>query len=94
MAPEQGVDWVLNAGGGVPVIDYLAEAAAFQTEIFQKGVAAAAASNCRPWYGSLLHIPEAKVIIANVIFDLIKGNPTADIAEALTAAQEAYNTAN
>ncbi len=94
MAPEQGVDWVLNAGGGIPVIDYLAEAEAFQTEIFQKGVAAAAASHCQPWYGSLLHIPEAKVIIANVIFDLIKGNPTADIAEALTAAQEEYNSAN
>ena len=39
-------------------------------------------------------IPEAKVIITNVIFDLIKGNPTADIATALTAAQEEYNAGN
>lgn len=94
MEPEQGVDWVLSAGGGVPVVDYLAEADAFQTEIFQQGIAAAEASNCQPWYGSLLRIPDAKVIITNVIFDLIKGNPTADIAGALTAAQDEYNAGN
>lgn len=94
IAPEQGVEWVLNAGGGVPVIDYLATADAFQTPIFQQAVAAGEASNCQPWYGSLLRIPEAKVTITNVIFDLIKGNPTADIGTALTAAQEEYNAGN
>ena len=53
--------------------------------------AAAAASNFRPWYGSLLKIPEAKKIIATTLYDLIKGNPTADIAAALTKAQDEYN---
>ncbi|MCB0081628.1 MAG: extracellular solute-binding protein [Caldilineaceae bacterium] len=94
MEPEQGVDWVLSAGGGIPVVDYLAEDEAFQTEIFQKGAAAAEASDCQPWYGSLQRIPEAKVIITNVIFDLIKGDPTAEISPALTAAQEEYNADN
>ena len=93
MDPANGVDWVLNAGGGVPVGKTMQADAAFQKEIFQQGAAAAAASNCRPWYGSLLKIPEAKKIIATTLYDLIKGNPTAEIAAALTKAQDEYNQA-
>ncbi len=94
MEPEQGVAWVQNAGGGVPVVASLAQNEVFQTEIFQQGLAAAAASNCAPWDGSLLRIPETKTIVANVMFDLVKGNPDADIAKALTAAQDEYNAGN
>jgi multiple sugar transport system substrate-binding protein len=90
--PANGVDWVLSAGGGVPTSTAMREDEAFQTPIFQQGLAAAEASSCRPWYGSLLNIPEAKKIISTTIFDLIKGNPDADIAAALTAADEQYNS--
>ncbi len=94
MEPEQGVNWVQNAGGGVPVVESLAQAEAFQTPVYQAAIEAGAASDCSPWYGSLLRIPEAKTIIANVMFDLVKGSPEADIAETLTAAQEEYNAGN
>ncbi|MCX6044471.1 MAG: extracellular solute-binding protein [Chloroflexi bacterium] len=91
MDPTNGVDWVLNAGGGLPVAKSMLSNAAFQTEVFKQGATAGAASDCRAWYGSLLKIPEAKKIIATTLFDLIKSNPTADIAAALTKAQDEYN---
>ncbi len=91
MDPANAVEWILNAGGGVPVAESLRQDEAFQKPVFQQGLEAVAASACRPWYGSLLRIPEAKTIISTTIFDLIKGNPEADIAAALTAAEEQYN---
>ena len=81
-------------GGGVPVAGTIRKDPAFQTEIFQQGAAALDASNCSPWYGSLSRIPDAKKIISETMFDLLKGNPDADIAVALTAAEEQYNSNN
>ena len=94
MEKEQAVQWVLRAGGGVPVASSVRAEPAFQTEIFKQGAAALDASNCKPWYGSLTRIPEAKKIITETLFDLLKGNPDADIAAALTAAEETYNSNN
>lgn len=91
MDPANGVGWVREAGGGWPVSKTMLQDEAFQTEIFQQGIAAAGASACRPWQGSLLNIPEAKKIITTTIYDLIKANPEADIAEALAAAEAEYN---
>jgi multiple sugar transport system substrate-binding protein len=92
MDPANAVDWVLNAGGGWPVSQALLTNEAFQTDIFQQGIAAGEASNCKPWQGSLLNIPDAKKIIANTVYDLIHANPDADIAEALARAEEEYNS--
>jgi multiple sugar transport system substrate-binding protein len=91
MDPANNVDWVTSAGGGIPVQKVVQADATFQSEIYKQGAAAAAASACKPWYGSLLKIPEAKKIVTNTIFDLIKTDPTADIATALQAAQDEYN---
>ena len=91
MQPDNGVDWVLNAGGGVPTSSVMRENEAFDKPVFQQALAAAADSDCRPWYGSLLRIPEAKTIITRTLFELIKGDPTADIAAALQAAEDEYN---
>lgn len=91
MEPENQVDWILNAGGGVPVSSALRADEAFQKPIFTQGMDAAAASDCSPWFGSLLKIPEAKRIIAGTMFDLIRGDPGADIAEALQRAEDEYN---
>lgn len=92
MDPANGVEWVLNAGGGVPTVAAMREDEAFAKPIFQQGLDAAAASDCQPWYGSLLRIPEAKDIITRTMFDLIKGDPAADIASALQAAEDEYNS--
>jgi len=91
MAKENAVQWVLRAGGGVPVAKSVATDSAFQTKIFQQAAAALAASDCKPWYGSLTRIPDAKTIITTVLFNLVKGDPKADIAAALTAAEAEYN---
>ena len=93
MDPTNYIPWVLEAGGGVPVRLSQREDDAFQSLIFQQGLAAVAASACKPWFGSLTRIPEAKSIISTTMFDLVKGDPTADIAERLTAAEEEYNNA-
>lgn len=94
MQEERAVQWVLRAGGGVPVASGVREDAAFQTEIFKQAAAALDASDCKPWYGSLSRIPEAKKIITETMFDLLKGNPNADIAAALAAAEAEYNSGN
>lgn len=91
MDPANNVDWVTSAGGGIPTRKSVQADATFQTEIYKQGAAAAAASACKPWYGSLLKIPDAKKIITTTLFDLIKTDPTADIATALQAAQDEYN---
>ena len=39
----------------------------------------------------LAKTPEAKTLITKTIYDLLKTDPTADIAAALTAAQDEYN---
>jgi multiple sugar transport system substrate-binding protein len=93
MDPANGIAWVRSAGGGWPVAKSWLENEAFQSEIFQQGIAASEASACRPWQGSLLDIPNAKKIISTTIYDLIKANPEADIAAALTQAEEEYNAA-
>ncbi|HQY92617.1 MAG: extracellular solute-binding protein [Caldilinea sp.] len=94
MQQERAVQWVLRAGGGVPVASSVREDAAFQTEIFKQGAAALEASDCKPWYGSLTRIAEAKKLITETMFDLLKGNPDADIAAALAATEAEYNSNN
>lgn len=92
MDPANGVEWVLNAGGGTPTSAPMRADEAFAKPIFQQALAAAEASDCEPWYGSLLRIPEAKTIITRTFFELIKGDPTADIAAVLQAAEDEYNS--
>lgn len=94
MQKDRSVQWVLRAGGGIPVASSVREDAAFQTEIFKQAAAALDASDCKPWYGSLSRIPEAKKIITETMFDLLKGNPNADVAAALAAAEAEYNSGN
>lgn len=92
MESENQVEWILNAGGGMPVSQTLRQHAAFQEPIFQQGMVAARQSDCKPWFGSLLKIPEAKRIIAGTLFDLIR-SPDADpdIGAALQRAEDEYN---
>ena len=93
MDPANGVEWVQKPGGGLPVNQKLMQEKVFDTP-FYKQAAAASAGLCKPWYGSLVRLPEAKQIIAATIFDLIKANPTADIAAALQRADDEYNRGN
>jgi ABC-type glycerol-3-phosphate transport system substrate-binding protein len=94
MDKKNTTDWIVNAGGGFPTSASLRTDPTFQTETYKEAQTVSAASACKPWFGSLRRIPEAKKIITNVFYDLIKAKPEADIAAELTKAEEEYNKGN
>ena len=94
MGQEQNADWVLGPGGGFPTLKATQAEEHFQTPFYQQAAEVVAASVCTPWYGSLERRDEAKSLVMNTIYKLIKEDPTADIAAALTAAEEEYNAGN
>lgn len=91
MSAEQNGAWVLAPGGGFPALKSTQADPLFQTPFYKQAAEAVAASACRPWYGSLDRRQEARTLIVNTIYKLIKEDPTADIGETLTAAEEEYN---
>ena len=94
MNPDQNAAWVLGPGGGFPTLAATQAEAHFQTPFYQQAAEVVAQSVCTPWYGSLERRDEAKTLVMNTIYKLIKEDPTADIASALTAAEEEYNAGN
>jgi multiple sugar transport system substrate-binding protein len=94
MSPEQNAAWVLGPGGGIPTLETTQQEEHFQTPFYQQAAEAVAASVCTPWYGSLERRDEAKPLVMNTVYKLIKEDPTADIAATLTAAEEEYNAGN
>ena len=94
MTPEQNSVWVVGPGGGFPALGATQSSEAFSEPFFQQAGAAVAASSCSPWYGSLERPEDAQLLAMAVIYNLIKEDPTADIAEALIAVQEEYNAEN
>jgi multiple sugar transport system substrate-binding protein len=91
MSEEQNADWVLGPGGGFPTLKATQAEEHFQTAFYQQAAEVVAASACTPWYGSLERRDEAKKLVMTTVYKLIKEDPTADIATALTEAEEEYN---
>jgi multiple sugar transport system substrate-binding protein len=94
MDPEQNAEWVAGPGGGFPVRNATKSDELFQAPFYVEAAKAVGASSCRPWYGSLQRPNEAQELVMQAVYKLIKQDPTADIAEVLTATQEEYNAAN
>ena len=94
MSPAQNAAWVLGPGGGFPTLAATQAEEHFQTPFYQQAAEVVEASVCTPWYGSLERRDEAKTLVMNTIYKLIKEDPTADIATALIAAEEEYNAGN
>ncbi|MGC9397619.1 MAG: ABC transporter substrate-binding protein [Anaerolineae bacterium] len=94
MEPERNAEWVLGPGGGFPVLGATQNHELFQAPFFQQAAAAVSASSCRPWFGSLENPEEAQRLLMNAVYQLIKEDPTADIAETLQRVQEEYNAGN
>ena len=57
----------------------------------EQAASAVGASACTPWYGSLQRPTEAQELVMQVVYKLMKEDPTADIAEELTKTQDEYN---
>jgi multiple sugar transport system substrate-binding protein len=92
--PEQNVDWVRRASAGLPALRSTMSDPAFQTKFYQEAAAVAEASACRHYAGSLPNWDAAQPVIMNVIYKLVKEDPTADIAAELQKAQDEYNANN
>jgi multiple sugar transport system substrate-binding protein len=92
--PEQNADWVVRGAAGIPVLLTAFDQPEFQTEFYQQAKDVVEASACRPWQGSLTRTADARPIIMNALYKLVKEDPTADIAEVLQAAQDEYNAGN
>jgi multiple sugar transport system substrate-binding protein len=94
MTPQQNADYVLGPGGGFPTLKGSQSDPRFQTLYYKQAAQALAASACRPWFGSLRRPAEAKGLVMNVIYKLIKEDPKADITAELIKTQEEYNKGN
>ncbi len=94
MSPEKNAEWVLGPGGGFPTLKTTLEDELFQSPFYQQAAEVMTQSQCRSWYGSLERPEEAQKLVTTAIYKLIKEDPTANIAEVLTAAEEEYNAGN
>lgn len=94
MEPEQDVDFVTGPGAGTPANTELFDAPEFSTAFYQEAAEALDNSVCTPWYGSLERRGEAKELIMNAVYKVVKEDPTADIVAELSVAEEEYNSAS
>jgi multiple sugar transport system substrate-binding protein len=91
---KQNTDWVARAAAAVPALKTTFTDPYFQSKFYQEALAVAEASACRPVYGTLERWDEAKPMIMNVVYKLVKENQTADIATELQKVQDEYNANN
>jgi multiple sugar transport system substrate-binding protein len=91
---DQNADWVARAAAAMPALKTAFSHETFQSEFYQQAGAVVQASACRPVYGSFDRWDEARPMIMNVIYKLVKENPTADIATELQKVQDEYNAEN
>jgi multiple sugar transport system substrate-binding protein len=91
---DNNVEYVLGPGAGFPTNTAMLEHPDLQIPFYQEAAIAFETSVCKPAYGTLENPAEAKVLIMNAVYKLIKEDPTLDIAETLQAAQDEYNANN
>ena len=96
MMTDQDVylDYVLGPGAGFPSLVSAQSHPRMQSPFYQQAAIAINASVCRNWAGSLERPAEAAESIMNVIYKLIKEEPTLDIATELQKVQDEYNANN
>jgi multiple sugar transport system substrate-binding protein len=88
---EQNADWVARASAGIPALKTALGHENFQSEFYRQAIDTAEASACRPPHGTLERWDEAKPMIMNAVYKLVKEDPTADIAAELQEVQDEYN---
>ena len=81
------IEYVLGPGAGFPSLLSAQALPEMQTPFYLEAAG-------RNWAGSLERPSEAAEAISNVIFKLIKEDPTLDIATELQAVQDEYNANN
>jgi multiple sugar transport system substrate-binding protein len=92
--PDINADWVARGAAGYPALKATRSEPQFQSEFYKQIGQVADASACSIWHGSLERPDDATVTIANVIYKLVKEDPTLDIATELQEASDEYNANN
>jgi len=93
MSPEENPQFVAGIGSAPALTTSLSDPA-FQTPYFEQLKKVNSEQSCRPWYGSLEDSATARPIIMNAWYQLIKQDPTADIHQVLSQAQDQYNSSH
>jgi len=93
MAPEQNPAFVLGPGAGFPANLTMLTSPELDLPFYHEASIALENSVCTPWFGTMPDRDLAAEMIMNVIYKLVKEDPTADILTELTAVQEEYNAA-
>ena len=88
------IEWVIGPGAGFPTLRTAQQAPEMQAPFYVEAASAVNASVCTPHFGTLERVSEAEELIATAIYNLIKQDPTLDIASTLQAAQDQYNAGN
>jgi ABC-type glycerol-3-phosphate transport system substrate-binding protein len=97
------INWLLSAEenaqfvaalGGFPALTTSLSDPLFQQAYYKQATQVLTQESCKPWFGSLINPAAAQSIVMTAMYQLIKQNPTADIAQTLTKAQDQYNTSN
>ncbi|HSR32417.1 MAG TPA: extracellular solute-binding protein [Anaerolineae bacterium] len=91
---KQNADWVARAAAAMPALQSAFQQETFQSEFYQQAQAVVKASACQTWHGTLPRPDEAKAVIMNAVYKLVKEDQTADIATELQKAQDEYNAGN
>ena len=91
MSSQENANFVSGLGGFPAVTTTLSDPL-FSAPYYTQAQKVMTEETCKPWYGSLKNPAAAQPIAMNVMYMLIKQNPTADIAKALSAAQDQYNS--
>ena len=94
MTPDRNAEFVACPGGGFPALKTMQSHPTFDTPFYQQAAIAVNASQCTPWQGTLERPNEAAELIMNVVYRLIKEDPSLDIYTELTKTQDEYNANN
>jgi multiple sugar transport system substrate-binding protein len=92
---SQQEDAAFVAGiGGYPALTNSLSDPLFNVPYYQEAKQVLTQENCKPWYGTLKNPAAAQPLIMNAMYELIKQNPTEDIAKKLDAVTAEYNSNN
>jgi maltose-binding protein MalE len=94
MTPEHNPSYVVGPGAGFPANTAMLDTPELDLPFYHAAEEALKNSVCTNNQGSLERMEEAREIIMNAFYKVVKEDPTADILTVFTEAEEAYNAGN
>ena len=94
MELNRNAEYTLGVGAGFPALAATLDHPDLQVPFYQAAAGAVEASACRSYIGTLENSTEARILIMNAVYKLIKEDTTLDIATELQKAEDEYNASN